>query len=360
MALTTFCGWTRQIRRGVLASLETTLLDLAFPHFEHCSFRGLERREKYLHSLGLNNGYRLAEFEAIGRRGVFMRQRRYAGGQQLPPGSYHSVCSDATGVDDLTLCAELYTYVDGRVPGAVFVCDSNDTKLLERIGLTDSARQIQPKVGVFVLLFPPVGETEKAVWQKYYHDVLTPSSSAESPRCYFLPTIIGHVEIERTIDLRKTEAQEWFHERFVRLATDVPFAKRGGHRIPSFLHMLPELTNPERGGTETTHGIGSWLLANDVNALVFPSARNVVSVTMMDGDVLRFGGWNLVDYRAAREAGVEGGRFGDMNPWRTIKEHNADIQAHLDSSVMKGTWQMIPRNLEYLRARETVMSSSTL
>jgi hypothetical protein len=59
------------------------------------------------------------------------------------------------------------------------------------------------------------------------------------------------------------------------------------------------------GGNGPTRIAGQWLRALGADALVFPSARSDSEVTVENGEVVSFAGWNLVDYREAEPVRVQ-------------------------------------------------------
>src|ERR1700716_2749646 len=61
------------------------------------------------------------------------------------------------------------------------------------------------------------------------------------------------------------------------------------------------MMHPGLGGTDVTHAIGSWMRSSGVNAFIYPSPRSDASSTIKNGELVDWHGWNLVDYRGARE-----------------------------------------------------------
>ena len=114
------------------------------------------------------------------------------------------------------------------------------------------------------------------------------------------PYQVEYREIQQVIDLRDPQAQNWFYEKF-QVGDGKTFNKPNGTNIGSFLEMLPTLMASDRGGNDVTSAIGVWMRNNGVHALIFPSARMDAAVTIKDGKITDWLGWNLIDYRTATE-----------------------------------------------------------
>jgi hypothetical protein len=120
---------------------------------------------------------------------------------------------------------------------------------------------------------------------------------------------------ERLIDLRMPETRQWFVTEFTRLknvAPPVPVFPLAGP-LDDFKDLLPTLLSQGLGGTAgVTQAAGSWLRRLGAEALIFPSARADMSVSISDGELQDWYGWNLVDYRRAPPPTV--GSFVNVSP----------------------------------------------
>jgi hypothetical protein len=111
---------------------------------------------------------------------------------------------------------------------------------------------------------------------------------------------IEETTIDGVLDLRRPEARQWLFDTFAHGEPD--WFDYQGQALPQgtgFLHLLPTLMDRQNGGNDFTDVIGAYLQSKGVSALIFPSARSDVFVTVENGEVGQSHGWNLVDYRDA-------------------------------------------------------------
>ena len=101
--------------------------------------------------------------------------------------------------------------------------------------------------------------------------------------------MIERRHIEKVIDLRAPATREWFF-RFFRLGDGIVYKKDKGSNISGFYEMLPALMHINLGGFNETRGIGHWMRHSEVSALIFPSARCNVGVTVRGGEVIDYYG----------------------------------------------------------------------
>ena len=67
----------------------------------------------------------------------------------------------------------------------------------------------------------------------------------------------------------------------------------------NFYEMLPSLLFLEPGGSMfegKSQYIGHWMRTHNVEALVYPSARNDTFINLINNEMKDHRGWNLVDY----------------------------------------------------------------
>jgi hypothetical protein len=107
-----------------------------------------------------------------------------------------------------------------------------------------------------------------------------------------------------------------------------------------FFDMLPVLMSPELGGVRTTHMVGLTLRQLGCNAFVYPSARNVVAVTLAAGAVVDSRGWNLVHFGTSPAPQVRYKHY-QANPWISPHEHLFQLSMEKDGPY-RGTWMIKP------------------
>ncbi len=122
-----------------------------------------------------------------------------------------------------------------------------------------------------------------------------------------LPLLVRTETIDKVLDLRDGSVADCFAQEATALRNHVgeatipvfPFRKP----LNTFNEILPELLVQERGGGQFTRIVGDWLRRIGVNALIFPSARSDCGVHIINGQMVDYIGWNLVDYRGAPPIG---------------------------------------------------------
>jgi hypothetical protein len=126
-----------------------------------------------------------------------------------------------------------------------------------------------------------------------------------------LRVTIQEIAFERLIDLRTPTTAKWFAHNLSLLrwitgdGSEMPAFPRK-EPLNHFIHLLPSLiTQIHGGGNGATRIAGQWLRAIGADALVFPSARSDSQVTVENGELVSFGGWNLVDYREAEPVRIQ-------------------------------------------------------
>jgi hypothetical protein len=113
--------------------------------------------------------------------------------------------------------------------------------------------------------------------------------------------------------LRLPGTRDWFFTLFQR-GDGRYYQKEGGSNVSSFYEMLPALMHLNLGGGEETRGVGHWMRHTGVNALIFPSARCNVGVTIQDSQLADNYGWNLIDYRVNPASPISN-KIIDLSPW---------------------------------------------
>jgi tetratricopeptide (TPR) repeat protein len=307
-----FSGFLKRVDRSKLGPKSQATLEHVFPNFGGDAIERAQRRNEALKEFGIDphatptfTDQKRERAESLGYdvKMVGRQFRRYAGENNLPSRRYFSVCVDASGDDQQTLCRELFEYTDPRIPGFVFVSDTADPELM---GALSSMGMPRPRVaGIFVFLLPPIEKDEQLIFRHFIGPVLTllhgPYESApdkwDGLSVVFIPTELLPVEIDEVIDLRQPATQDWlFH--FFKNGDGAVWFKTAETEITGFAEMLPSLVYPEYGGSGVTKSIGSWMRSAGIQGLVFPSARSNAAIEVDQHAALRsFHGWNFVDYR---------------------------------------------------------------
>lgn len=305
LPFTRFHGWLKQMKPAVLNASGRQLFRDVFPMFTQLTYEEQVTRTERLAELGIavnaEDEAALAVARELTENSVPVqvpRHRRFAGGDgMLPRGCYSSLCHDAGGDDDHCLSRELFAYVDYRIPAFVYVGDSTSARLVEAVGAPIRARP--GYCVIWVLIAPPVDPEPLAVYRSYYRDLLAMVGNDSGIQAFALEAEVTETVIDKVLDLRLPETQRWFFDHFK--DGDGHFLEKDGRPAVNFFHLVPTLMDPALGGTAETHAIGSWMRSSGVDALIYPSARSDVSVTIRDGELAGWQGWNLVDYRTARE-----------------------------------------------------------
>lgn len=177
------------------------------------------------------------------------------------------------------------------------------------------------------------------------------ASSDNAALLFEIPYYVEHRTIDGTIDLRRPETREWFFKTFQRGDGEY-YEKPRGSNVCSFYEMLPALTRLDSGGGWETRGVGHWMRCTGVNALVFPSARCDVGVTIRESVMEDHYGWNLVDYRGTPKPPISD-KLVDVSPWFTevfkgVTIEISSIPSLVGSFVVRGV-ERLHRDLFYSR-----------
>ena len=306
LPLTTFHGWLKRLDPRVLNATGRLTLEHVFPMF------GAPTPEKYLArserlaalnvALSEEDRADLAIMRQFMKEGIpvkLRRHRRYSGGDGLlPRGCYSSICKDAAGNDGGSLSRELFAYADPRVPGIIYIGDSTSARLNAALG--NSIVVLPGFCAIYVLLLAPQERAERAIFDEIYGPLLSQTGGrGEMLSAIAFETRVDACTIENVIDLRLPHTRQWFFDHFKN--GEGHFLIKSGGTAREFYDLVPTLMHPALGGNDVTHAIGSWMRSSGVNGLVFPSARSDASVTIEDGELVNWRGWNFVDYRTSRD-----------------------------------------------------------
>lgn len=355
----------KRIDRSTLGPIASATLQHVFPNFTG-DIEAAQRRDEALRSFGIDphstptfteQKRRNAEAQGFTVKSVGKQFRRYSGEGNLPAQRYSSVCIDSSGDDGRTLCRELFEYTDPRVPGFVFVGDTEDTELMQALMTVGMQRPRVP--GIFVFLVPPAEDERTSAYRHFFGPVLSTLYGAydvarekwDGLSVVFIPTTLQDVEVDDVIDIRQPATQEWLY-RFFRNGDGAVWVKSAAKAIRGFAGMLPSLVYPEYGGSGVTKSLGSWMRSAGVAGLVFPSARSDASIQVDGRGALQaFHGWAFVDYRGI-----------DMVPDLLVHaDHNdwydfvAGRQAAPSLRQEGGSWALQGAEARYRQARRFML-----
>lgn len=337
-----FFGTIRHVNLDALSPAARKVFDYAFPLFNETPTLNPGSRAAVERGESVENPY---------------NYRRFAGGWELLPGCYSTVCVDETGRDNGTLVHELTFYAEPQETGEMYVYDGHDPQVTgEDSGLLGTFTLYRPDPSSIVAAF--VSRPNQP------HPLLDPNASPpfdnealasflrSAPRSdrgvilLEIPTTVRQVHRQDVVDLRQPAHQDWLNERarftlpFTAFVYSEPFDglipldldsfrpsdyiwnyeyKPPGHtadykRSPDapasrvlylgavdggpFLYLLRALLYRGRGGSPITEAIGTMLRTEGAQGLIYPSTRNNVFCESEGDDVLRHSGWCFVDYSA--------------------------------------------------------------
>ena len=321
-----FEGFIKRLDFSALAEDEKAVANFAFPGFftepTHL------KHEKYLYPIAK----RMELMDLIYGAG---NRRRYSPGAFLPRGMYYSLLNEPFDSGDSgTMRGEMNAYRDPVLSGYVQVVDfTNNQRDPSSSAFYDRDANGTVKV-VFLTGMPGAAFVKKLIiilydqekfkeyvgadkfkyMQSVYPGVVSNFESNLSNSFFTRNLVmedqeqgavapflalqlewdIKRVRIERLVDFRRPEVQQWFFEYF---RSGIPgFLSRPLYGS-SFSSSLPMLMLPRIGGGQLTTAFGLWAFMSGVDAIIYPSARNDVRVVWSGNDVVEYEGWNLVDFR---------------------------------------------------------------
>jgi hypothetical protein len=271
------------------------------------------------------------------------RYRRFAGSDNLPRGSYSSVCGWDQN-DDGGLAREVFSYVYPEETGIVLVDDMSNPHVAASI---NAGYGSQFESGQYLLVLSV--EPEQVVSPQWRERAMV---DGELLNFFAIPCATQHKKLEKVIDLRLPVVQDWFFKIF----SDREWLNIG-FPLPDmefFLELLPFLVGQRRGGNPVTQAVGRELRLWGINGLVYPSARCDAAVVLEHGDVVDWYGWNLVDYSVGRKENQELKLF-DVMAVTELRELASDLQTgfkfyqvpfgqitikHTTEGPRQGSWQI--------------------
>lgn len=340
--LSSFEATLRSVDMDALSPVARKVFDYAFPSFNETPEINPTSRDAFSKGGKVQKPY---------------NYRRFAGGPELPRGSYASVCQDESGWDDGTLVCELTSYADPRRSGEIHVFDNDDPRVTgQDTALLGSFPGYRPALGSIVVAFvsrPNAPHPLLARRAKSFGDSRIFSQFQESAiqndrgvLLLELPTRLRRIHLENVFDLRRESNQnllnKWAREGslfwtffvyprpldglpgidlpavipqgypFIWVyppPTDVPFEYPTNYFCSqalrfdetdacTFRYLLHCLVCPGRGGSPVTEAIGASIRMLGARGLVYPSARNDIYCQCQDDEVVSHSGWCFVDFDA--------------------------------------------------------------
>jgi hypothetical protein len=333
----TFVGDVKQLETNFKLPLMRELFDCCFS-----AFAAIDRMYADLKRQGIDT-----IVSAAGAEFNFgSRPRRFAGGPGLAPDSYFTLCDGGrTFVDGGTLRDELTAYFSAASGMTPLIFDPKVEKwLIDYLRTNSSAR---------------MSEEDLAYPFYYIRYQIERATEANDPLRQSKPPLVpGETigitygvrqfacELERIVDLRLPDTQEWFHETFVgleldneqRAAEEVELSFPPKSPLKSFRELLPVIVSLETGGGMIFgQAVGQWLRRHGANGLIFPSARSN-AFNRVRGEPIDWTGWNLVVYADA-EPPVSANLFGRMATWRD-RDHDHIRIKYVDDGLERGSFSI--------------------
>lgn len=341
--LTEFIGMVRRVDTEHQEEIAATVLSIAFPRFAAIN-------------------------ELFPSLGPYPKpNRRFAGGESLPRGRYHSVCSSSTPDDHGTLANELWAYADQTITGPVEIEDLAFPRWIHTIpGLSfckNSSTIGGPNTNRLAVIFMALENGEKTYFENLVEafpkvptgslwHVSVPGDSDEiqwaADGCYVYYTT-ELVQIQNTLDLRQFDAQEFL----VELVGSGELGLKLSLGDYPFINLLTALCHPDLGGGVIDDRIGTWLRMHGVGALVFPSARSDTFLRIKNGVTEDWRHWNLVDYRDTPLPKIP-----EMNAINSVTVQllpNARIE-HPNSCALRGSFLIDGVISHYSRLRDSCVA----
>jgi hypothetical protein len=320
----TFQGQLKQLDTDFKLPLMRELFEPSFS-----AFSGLDRQRAKM----LEDGIKFICSAAGVDINFGFRPRRFAGGPGLPPSRYFVLC-DGSFNDRGALRDELTAYYSGRAGITVSVFDPKvEPDILEYLRVTHGMDEDSLAHPLYLVIYRLERPTER---NAHLMKGSSPLALHEGIAITYGVRQFN-AEIERVIDLRLPETQEWFTRTFVSLERDSEKAasERTHVTFPpkppleTFAEMLPVLVGLNTGGGMSFgQAVGQWLRQHGANALIYPSARANAFCRVMDGKPAEWGGWCMVVYTGAEPALSES-LFGHMGVWRD-RDHD---HIHVDRTA---------------------------
>jgi hypothetical protein len=325
-------GGVKQIETNFKLPMMKELFETTFSQFSDLHFINEKLKKENITSI----------VTAAGTQFNFgVRNRRFAGGNNLPSGRYFTICSENDFNDFGALRDEMFAYYNGDSGISPMIFDPLvDTWLSNYLISQGFISEEDSKYPYYLFIYEFAKETDK-------------NKNLESE---FVEKIIGSkafvtygiretiLDIDKVIDLRLPETQDWFLKTFVALELEnesIASKKTGMYFLPkkqisSFEELLPSIISLETGGGDIFgQAIGTWLRCNGANGLIFPSARSTCENNIEDGVITSCKGWILVLYKDA-PLPEENNLFGNKVTW-SDPDHNHIKVKYISGGNKKGS-----------------------
>lgn len=325
--------WLKQIDRSSLSDVNKKVIETAFPGFLSPTqywdkVRRLAKENPAVDVIPvpINDGQTQGQ------------GRRFAGDYTLPFGRYYTLARDETGDDGGTLVAELYAYYEPEAAGPILVRDASFLDAVTAGGFLyaegePASRALKVRLykpGAVLPVLPDYLET------------------FNEPLSFMIPLSVHHRRVA-ALDLRDPKIADQFASFMSRCGKgdgEFPYFKRRP-AVDRFSDILATMLAQERGGGVFCKIAGRILREVGCPSLIYPSARADPGVTVRDGSVASWQGWNLVNYNNA-------------TPSRYI--YDVDRSNYWDPMVgeyIRGTCSQWPRQICPLSRRRIVVSFGT-
>ena len=333
MPLSTFEGWLKQVDVGNLNDLARRAMDIAFP-----GFRVLKEPTQEMRSMMEKH----VELGADYVTWLDRPYRRYAGSANLPRGRYSTtVAQGPSGNDNGTLFRELLAYSDPRKSGLLMLVDLGTDK---GVAMLNQIATGVEKMDAFAILFVGrPGAPNAFIGSLSEEERAMGGVGNQKEDRVVVPVVIPYktepVHIERAVDLRVPQVQEWFFQVFGAADTDF-YVKLDRADSSRFLDLLWTLLWPDLGGHDFTNSVGRWLRTKGVQSLVYPSARSNCGIMVESGGLTSSYGWNLVDYSDSPIPDEFVQQYFDMTPgWPKPFAPGIHLSV-ADDDKYRGSWRV--------------------
>ena len=261
-----------------------------------------------------------------------VRRRRFAGDMRgallLDRGRYYTLCEDERGSDYGTLANELNSYCDPRRSGFGL---ANDTK-------QPNPSQDDHSSSLTIYIANAPGAPSSALHEAQRRGLLPLDKERAA---IVIPYTVSELSIQKVLDLRYPETRAWLVKEFSNGKPDwLTYSGRTPPEGFGFYSFLPSLMSRSNGGDDLTDLIGAYLRSNGVEGLIFPSARSDVFVVFNNGQYVRSGGWNLVDYRGAF-TDLPKRQLVVLSDWPKFPDTTTRIEAAPPSSEFAGSFRIL-------------------
>jgi hypothetical protein len=244
-----------------------------------------------------------------------LRRRRYSGGllaanAPLPRGRYSTVCVNASGDDAWGLCQELRAYAGSTLRQKIFVYDLGESPVQDKF--REKGWLVGRRLGLHF------DDPDSQLFSRY---ASIGDAALVGPGFWrtHLDYTLEEADLENVVDLRLPTTQRWFFETFCKGFGSF-WRKQHSEHVVRFHDMLPTLVARELGGNLATDAVGMCVRRIGANAFIYPSARCSPETIVVNGQLVGWFGFNLVDFRRLPPEPDVGrtdraAEFDDPAPW---------------------------------------------